>query len=448
MTPARSTPIQPLRFWKAPTLALILWTCEWCNLNSGWWNFITPRDFIDWQFLIRASLPFGVFPVALFVLLRRRKLHLPKQAPSRYLLAYGILAALATVFSPVPMWSLYWSCTFLATLLTAWTFVDRADALESSRWMLVVTWVATFLVAATIAYLTRGRVFTETGSEALSDLNGLSRSSGVARWAAVPGLVCLVRTYYTRRWSSIAFYLAGAAISFYIVYRMESRGAVFGVVTALLFALFVSTKMRRYALPFAFVIMVLIIILESPTTLSNRITTYIYRGQSKAEFFTMTGRTQTYALGIAAFEDAPLLGRGQWADRLVFHGHVHNSFLQALLNAGIIGGIPYVASWIAGWMLFYRLQKSNARLTPEDRIHVMECGTVMMFFTVRAIPETTTASFSVDMLVMVAIYVYLEIVTIKSAAKRVRQAIPQYYVIPSRMTSPGTPAAVGTSRQL
>jgi O-antigen ligase len=187
-------------------------------------------------------------------------------------------------------------------------------------------------------------------------------------------------------------------------------------------------------------------ILESPTALSNRFTVYIERGQDRAEFLTMTGRTHTYAQGIAAFEDAPILGRGQWADRLVFHGHVHNSFLQALLNAGIIGGIPYFASWITGWMLFYKLQKKSARLIPDDRIHLMECGTVMMFFTVRAIPETTTASFSVDLLVMVAIYVYLEILTLKSAAKKLRQVIPQYYVIPSRMRRTETTATVGTSR--
>jgi O-antigen ligase len=446
MIPARSLPIRFYRFWQAAPLALILWTCVWCNLNSGWWDFITPKNLSDWLYLVRATLPFGVLPVATFILLRRRKLRLPKQAPSRYLMAYGVLALLATVFSPIPPWSLYWSCTFLAAILAAWTFVDRPDALESARWLLLATWVATFLVAATIGYMTHGRVFTETGSDVLSDLNGLSRSSGVARWAAVPGLVCLVRAYYTRGWSLIAFYLAGAAVSFSIVYRMQSRGAVFGVLAALVFALLVSTKMRRYALPFAFIALVVIMILESPTALSNRFTVYIERGQDRAEFLTMTGRTHTYAQGIAAFEDAPILGRGQWADRLVFHGHVHNSFLQALLNAGIIGGIPYFASWITGWMLFYKLQKKSARLIPDDRIHLMECGTVMMFFTVRAIPETTTASFSVDLLVMVAIYVYLEILTLKSAAKKLRQVIPQYYVIPSRMRRTETTATVGTSR--
>jgi O-antigen ligase len=450
MIPARPIPIRPSRHWKAPTLALVLWVCAWCNLNSGWWNFLTPNSLRDWLDLVRATLPFGVLPAAVFTLLRRRKLRLPRQAPSRYLLVYGVFAAFATVFSPVMAWSAYWSCAFLATIVAAWTFADRKDALESSRLLLVVTWVATFTVAAIIAYMTGGRVFTEGGSgySVMNDLNGLSRSSGVARWAAVPGLVCLIRAYYIRRKSLFAFYLAGAAISFFIVYRMQSRGAVFGVIAALVFAMLVSSKMRRYALPFASIAIVLIVIVESPTVVSSDVTTYVQRGQDRAEFLTMTGRTRTYELGIAAFKDAPILGRGQWADRLVIMEHVHNSFLQALMNAGIMGGIPYLASWIAGWILFYKLQKKSAGLSPEDRIHLMECGAVMMFFSVRAIPETTTASFSVDMLVMVAVYVYLETLTLKSATKKIQRAIPQYYVIPSRMASPGTPAAVRTSRPL
>jgi hypothetical protein len=45
----------------------------------------------------------------------------------------------------------------------------------------------------------------------------------------------------------------------------------------------------------------------------------------------------------------------------------------------------------------------------------MEAGTVMAFFTVRAIPETTTASYSVDLLVMAAVYVFLESLTVALA---------------------------------
>ena len=141
---------------------------------------------------------------------------------------------------------------------------------------------------------------------------------------------------------------------------------------------------------------------------------------------------RAYENGLAAFWDAPLLGRGQWADRLVTGEHVHNSYLQALLNAGILGGIPYVASWIAGWVLFFRLQKRRRLLRPEDRLALLEAGTVMMFFTVRSIPETTTASFAVDLLVMAAVYVYLETL----AASTARRSFERPARIPLRASRP------------
>jgi hypothetical protein len=50
----------------------------------------------------------------------------------------------------------------------------------------------------------------------------------------------------------------------------------------------------------------------------------------------------------------------------------------------------------------------------------------MMFFTVRAIPETTTAEFSVDLLVMAAVYVYLEILAASTASRPVRRLAPMY----------------------
>jgi len=222
----------------------------------------------------------------------------------------------------------------------------------------------------------------------------------------------------------IAFFLSVAAVAFYIVYRMQSRGAVFGSVAALAFVLLVSSRMRRYALPFAVVAIIAIILIDTPTALSNQVVTYLERGGDREGLVTMTGRTNFYELGVAAFQDAPLFGRGQWADRLLGIGHIHNSFLQALLNGGVIGALPYFASWAAGWMLFYRLYRKRMRLAPKDRVCLLEAGTVMMFFTLRAIPETTTASFAVDLLVMVAVYVYMEALAVSIPRRPALRLVP------------------------
>ncbi len=437
--------IRSSRFWHAPASALVLWVCLWLNLNTGFWNIQSPNNASDWRNLICALFPFAVIPAAGLLLLRRGNLHLPGNSPSRLLMVYGCFATLAAFFSPDPMASLYWSMAFLATILAAWTFFDRRDPVDSARQLLQVTWAATFIVAAIIGYQARNSVFGEAASSygVITELNGLSRSSGVARWAAVPELVCIVRAYHTRRPSLIAFFLGVASVSFFIVYRMQSRGAVFGSAAALLFAMLVSSRMRRYAIPFATVAIVVLVLLDSPAVLSNHIATYLERGQTREEFLSMTGRTRAYQEGLAAIQDAPLFGRGQWADRLIIHEHVHNSYLQALLNGGIIGAIPYFASWVAGWMLFFRLQKRRARLSPEDRVCLLEAGTVMMFFTVRAIPETTTASFAVDLLVMVAVYVYLESLTIHMKARRLRFAIQPLSAVPSWMNESKTSERIG-----
>lgn len=412
-----------------PIAALVLWTFMWMNLNTGFWNIQAPSGADELQLFLRALLPFLTLPVATFLLLHHGMPRLPSNSPSRLLLFYGFIAAIATTFSPVPAWSAYWSVTFLATVIVAWACIDRRDPMLCSRMLLQVTWAATFIVAAVLAYQARNSVFGGDSTAyfgVVSDLNGLSRSSGVARWAAVPGLVCIVRIFHTRRRALIAFYVGIAAISFYIVYRMQSRGAIFGSVAALLFVLLVSSRMRRYALPFAIISMTVILLVETPEVASNRVAEYLERGQSQEEFVTLTGRTRAYEHGLAAFYDAPIFGRGQWADRLTIGEHVHNSYLQALLNGGLIGGIPYLASWLAGWFLFFKLQKRRLRLSPEDRICLLEAGAVMMFFTVRAIPETTTASFAVDLLVMVAVYVYMETLTTCALRRPVRAKAPVY----------------------
>jgi O-antigen ligase len=398
----------------------------WLNLNTGFWNIQAPSGADELQLLLRAILPFLILPLAAFLLLHHGMPRLPNNSPSRLLLVYGLIAAIATTFSPVPAWSAYWSVTFLATIIVAWVCIDQRDPLLSARMLLQITWAAAFIVAAIIAYQARNSVFgaySTAYSAVDGDLNGLSRSSGVARWAAVPGLVCIVRIFHTRRRALIAFYVGIAAISFYIVYRMQSRGAIFGSAAALLFVLLVSSRMRRYALPFAVIFMTVILLVETPEVVSNRVSEYLERGQSQEEFVSMTGRTRAYEHGLAAFYEAPIFGRGQWADRLIIGEHVHNSYLQALLDGGLIGGIPYVASWVAGWLLFFKLQKRRLRLSPEDRICLLEAGAVMMFFTVRAIPETTTASFAVDLLVMVAVYVYMETLTTCALRRPVRAKV-------------------------
>jgi len=418
---------------RAPLFAVVLWLLLWANLDTGFWNIVMADSLEGWLTAIRGALPFLVLPLSTFILIRKSTLALPGMAPSRLLLVYGILATISGIFSPEPMWAAYWSIVFLATILTAWTFVDGRSPVESARTMLLITWVATFLIAAYLGHSSSAMIFGHSVSaynRPETGLDKLSRASGVARWAAVPGLVCVVRAFHSRRFVPIAIYVAVGGVCFFIVFRMQSRGAVFGSAAALALILILSSRMRRYTLPFVAIATVFLFLLESPGVISQTVSDYLMRGQSQELFDSMSGRTRAYDHGMIAFEDAPFFGRGQWTDRLVIYEHAHNSFLQALLNGGIIGEIPYLASWLAGWLMFFKLRNKWNWLNKKDRLCLLESGTVMMFFTVRAIPETTTASFAVDLLVMVAVYVYLETLTLDVARRQVSSSIASALPVP------------------
>jgi O-antigen ligase len=391
------------------------------NLDTGFWEIVMPDSLEGWLTAVRACLPFLVLPLSAFILIRNSTLTFPRLAPSRLLLIYGVIATISGIYSPEPMWAAYWSIAYLATILTAWTFVDGRAPVESARTMLLITWIATLLVAAYLGRTSSAMIFGHSAAaynRPEAGLDKLSRSSGVARWAAVPGLVCVVRAFYSRRIIPIAIFMAIAGVCFFIVFRMQSRGAFFGCVAALALIFVLSTRMQRYALPFVVIATILVFLLGSPGDIWQDVSDYVRRGQTDQLFESLSGRTRAYDHGVVAFGDAPIFGRGQWTDRLVIYEHVHNSFLQALLNGGIVGGIPYFASWAAGWILLFRLRKKWRWLGREDRICLLESGTVMMFFTVRAIPETTTASYAVDLLAMVAVYVYLETLTLDVARRQ------------------------------
>jgi O-antigen ligase len=414
-------------------IPLLLWIGMWANLNTGlgnimhvdtgtWNTFMDDaRSFNTWQLFFRALVPYVALPACLVLLgLAREKLPVMKSSPTVFLLIYGCVAALCTFWSLDMKWAFYWSVAYLSAVLSTWVMVKQRRPVLSARLTLEATWVICFIALLILAYLGRGSIFGSQGSEMAygvsKDLDDASRSSGVGRWAAVPGAVFLLRAFLSKGLRLRIAYIGASLFCLFVVYRVQSRGAFFGVLGALLFAFLYDKRFQSKMAVVLFGLLIAAAAYFSVTSTggfgeySQKFSGYIHRGQSDAELESMTGRTETYQRGIAVFMKSPILGAGHWADRLnpEIGQHIHNTLLEALLSAGLVGFIPYMCSWIFGWRLFYQLRNKLHLLSPIDQRRLMEAGVVMAFFTLRAIPETTTASFSVDLMVMVAVYCYME----------------------------------------
>jgi hypothetical protein len=127
-------------------------------------------------------------------------------------------------------------------------------------------------------------------------------------------------------------------------------------------------------------------------------------------FFKLTGRTEVWKRGIDQFLETPILGMGFNADRLVLGAHMHNSYLQALIQTGLLGAIPFSAAIIYAWILLWRLVRKINEITPTRKHLVIQAAGILAFLSVRTITESTGAFFGVDWLLLAPVFLYLQIV--------------------------------------
>ena len=127
-------------------------------------------------------------------------------------------------------------------------------------------------------------------------------------------------------------------------------------------------------------------------------------------FFKLTGRTEVWKAGIDQFLETPIVGIGFNADRLALGAHMHNSYLQALIQTGLLGSIPFVTAIIYTWILLWQLVRNINEFPPARKHMVIQSAGVLAFLSVRTITESTGAFFGVDWLLLAPIFLYLQIV--------------------------------------
>ena len=128
------------------------------------------------------------------------------------------------------------------------------------------------------------------------------------------------------------------------------------------------------------------------------------------EFFKFTGRTSVWAEGLELFKESPFIGYGFHADRLILGTHLHNSFMQVLVQTGVIGTIPFLLAVIFSWILLIRNLRRLNQLPLAHKNLIIQVAGILAFFTVRSFPESTGAFFGIDWLILAPILLYLQTV--------------------------------------
>lgn len=106
------------------------------------------------------------------------------------------------------------------------------------------------------------------------------------------------------------------------------------------------------------------------------------------------------------FLSNPLFGHGFWADKLFLHNNAHNTFFHALIQAGLLGTVPFVMAFVFTLIILLRLFK-NHRMGEKERNFLIAISAALVFFAVRSITESV-AFYSADWLFVAPIIAYIQ----------------------------------------
>jgi O-antigen ligase len=101
---------------------------------------------------------------------------------------------------------------------------------------------------------------------------------------------------------------------------------------------------------------------------------------------------------------SPFLGWGFNADRIMLNGaHMHNSYLHAAIQEGLIGMVLFLSAILAIWalMIWKNVFRVAQDLRGVNQILLMDSVLIVAFLTSRSFFESTAAFFGVDLLLIV-----------------------------------------------
>jgi O-antigen ligase len=411
-------------------LALGLWGLLWCGYNTN--NAYVrspgfPANTTELIHGVRAFFPIVAGWIAFLVVLSRANRAMRWiMGPLGLMLLYALIGLVSSsLLSIDPIDSVYWGANYLAIVMVMLAIVSVENALPDISQLLVFNWIVstvlTFILLGALPFMGgglggEGDVYSETvvrhsynGGGMIMGMAG-ARNTGFGRYAAIAALAGLSKLRAGSRWHRIIW------------------GAIFIIAT---YALILSNGRTEVG---SFIVSAFLILYADK---SKRVIYFIagigvaillgFKGFYSAFFayftrtghldLTMTGRTLTWQQGLQLLNDSPWVGLGFQADRIYlrFQQHMHNAFLSALVQSGVIGGGALFLGLIIIWYLiaryFFLHPLRNKDLIPA------EIPGIFLFVTVSSIAESTFAYFSATWLLCAPIVVYVLVLD-----QQVRQA--------------------------
>lgn len=412
----RQRPWQVSNYLTMPCLLLL---GVWLGINSGPEAIAYyPTSFLEYAHYVRTLFPFMAI-LALPIMLKQSGKPVPLPDSLKYWLIYGLIGLAGCMVSPVPIDALYWIGCYFSVFAVVYGQMQRPDPLKSLEAMNRWGWVIASIFLSIMVYMAQdalGSAALENGSfygaygrmDTVAEM-AMSRSSGLARFAAIPGTVAFVALWRSRiLFRAIGLVIAG--LCGWFIWQLQSRGAIFafaGTIVICMLYLGMRTRILLISVVLAGLIFWAAQVI-APGTIAD-IGDYLLRGQDAEEFESMTGRTNVWTVGLEVATHSPIIGYGPQADRFIIGEHIHNTYMYALLTGGVPGLLSFTGGFVIAWGTIIRLARNRQFRQSPHFTSFIQTSALLVFFTIRSITEVSGAMFAVDLMIMVPAMAYLGI---------------------------------------
>ncbi|MFH1863502.1 MAG: O-antigen ligase family protein [bacterium] len=408
-------------------ISLFLWLMLWGGYNTGIERLIAPgfpSGALDLFHGLRALLPPVAACLAIIMLLARHPLSLQFfKGPLGLLVLYAIVGILSSIFlSLEPLIALYWAIQYVSVLIVLWLIFSMPDPSAILSRLIIVNWIiAGIITVGLFAFLIFkiGMVPLETSGDFLvgrpyEGIGGIgaaveilgmpgTRPTGLGRYAGVAALGALAMFWRGKKWWEKTILLLLFFFFLFILVFSRGRAGILAFAAGAIVILWLHKGRKIFFVSVIFIMFLLLLL--GLTGFYQAFWTYLVE---KMPFvFTLSGRTTgVWPEGWRLFLSSPLLGYGFHADRIFLEGqHMHNALLHALTQAGIIGGIPFVAALINVWTSIMHIYRG-----PKERYFSLplEIPVLVAFFTVLSITESTFAFYGAVWLFSAPLFAYIQ----------------------------------------
>lgn len=381
------------------TFSLLLWLLVWGGMFTDTGYFLSPYFLSDFKTFFqgtRAFLPlFAIYLILMWIVSKRAKFPYFKD-PLGFLFAYGLLGVIVSAFLSVDAGiSAYWAGMYLAPLMVFWMVIEGDDNYHRLKAIILVNYLIFFALTLSLlpAAFRIGRglsAFTQF-YEIPFGLGEVNRN-GVGRYALIVIIVSVVRLISERRFIRW-IWLAPVGPALFLLAQTESRTAMLGLALVLMF--FVLLKGINFRFFLIGLAAIFVIYMAG------------FQGRAHSNFsrlIDLSGRETGWVSGIAKIEASPFLGWGFNADRLMLGSiHMHNSYLQAAIQEGLIGAALFLAAIAGLWIMMLKKNvfKVARVLRGKRQILFIESVLIVAFLTSRTFFESTAAFYGVDLLLLI-----------------------------------------------